>query len=222
MPTQQDRQDLEMITTGADGAAAHLVLAHGAGAPMQSPFMEAVATLMSARKVAVTRFHFAYMAKFVADGKRRPPPRVESLTETVRDVVLRMHSHLEKSQSLFVGGKSMGGRVASLIADDLYQQELCRGIVCLGYPFHPSGKPETLRTAHLEAIKTPMLIIQGTRDALGNHDEVGGYHLSPSITLSWIADGDHDLKPRKKSGRTQAQNLEQAADAAAHWILAWT
>jgi predicted alpha/beta-hydrolase family hydrolase len=103
----------------------------------------------------------------------------------------------------------MGGRIASMIADEVG----AAGVLCLGYPFHPPGKPERLRTAHLETLKTPTLIVQGTRDRLGTEEEVATYALSPSIEVAWMGDGDHSFKPRKKSGRTLEQNLEAAADA---------
>jgi hypothetical protein len=105
----------------------------------------------------------------------------------------------------------MGGRIASLIADDLGVD----GLLCLGYPFHPPGRPERTRTAHLETLRTPTLICQGERDPFGSRDEVGGYRLSGSIRLVWIADGEHSFRPRKASGRTWEQNLDAAARAAA-------
>ena len=110
----------------------------------------------------------------------------------------------------------MGGRIASLVADEVKAD----GLVCLGYPFHPPGKPESLRTSHLETLKTKTLIIQGTRDALGSADEVEGYALSPSIAVHWVGDGDHSLKPRKSSGRTLEQNMEEAIDQAARFAAA--
>ena len=87
------------------------------------------------------------------------------------------------------------------------------GLVCLGYPFHPPGKPERLRTQHLEALETPTLIVQGARDSFGTAEEVASYSLSPSIEVVWMEDGDHSFKPRKRSGRTHDDNLRAAADA---------
>ncbi len=109
-------------------------------------------------------------------------------------------------ERLVIGGKSLGGRIASMVADEAG----VRGLVCLGYPFHPPGKPEQLRTEHLQMLRTPALIVQGTRDALGSREEVAGYRLSPSIRIAWIEEGDHSFKPRKSSGRTEAQNLSEA------------
>ena len=115
---------------------------------------------------------------------------------------------------LVLGSKSMGGRVASLIADELG----VRGLVCLGYPFHPAGRPERTRTAHLAALATPALIVQGERDALGGRAEVAGYALSPSICLAWRADGDHSFKPRRASGHTEHQAWEEGIAAVAAFL----
>ena len=92
------------------------------------------------------------------------------------------------------------------------------GLICFGYPFHPPGKPETLRIAHLKPLRTPALFVQGTRDALGSRDEVARLELSGQIAFEWIEDGDHSLKPRRASGRTERQNLEQAIEAAARFL----
>lgn len=116
---------------------------------------------------------------------------------------------------VFIGGKSMGGRIASLIVDDLIASDSARGLVCLGYPFHPPGKPERLRTAHLETLRAPALICQGERDPFGTRDEVAAYPLSDAVAIEWLGDGNHDLAPRKSSGRSAAQNWSQAVDATA-------
>jgi hypothetical protein len=116
---------------------------------------------------------------------------------------------------LFIGGKSLGGRVASLAADELYSAGHNDGLVCLGYPFHPPDKPGNLRTAHLEELRCPTLIVQGERDPFGSRAEVESYRLSPAIQFAWAGDGDHDLGPRGDSGFTRAGNLALAADALA-------
>ena len=188
------------------GGTPRLLLAHGAGAPMDSPFMNAIADSVAAAGIEVIRFEFEYMAKRREDGTRRGPDRAPKLIARFEEVL----SLVGPAAEVVIGGKSMGGRIASMIADEVG----AAGVVCLGYPFHPSGKPERLRTAHLETLKTPTLIVQGTRDRLGSEEEVAAYTLSPSIELAWMADGDHSFKPRKKSGRTAEQNLEAAADAA--------
>jgi predicted alpha/beta-hydrolase family hydrolase len=111
---------------------------------------------------------------------------------------------------LVVGGKSMGGRVASMVSDQLLAAGKIVGLLCLGYPFHPPGRPEQLRTAHLEALRTPALICQGTRDPFGTREEVAGYALSEQIELFWVEDGDHDLKPRKAVTRLSAAEARAA------------
>jgi uncharacterized protein len=125
---------------------------------------------------------------------------------------------LKAKGKLIVGGKSMGGRVASMVADEMHAAGKIAGLVCLGYPFHPMGKPEQLRTKHLEKLKCPALIIQGTRDIMGARDEVAGYKLSKAIEILWLEDGDHDLKPRKAvSGFTAAGHMKTMAARVAEW-----
>jgi predicted alpha/beta-hydrolase family hydrolase len=200
----------ELLEDGPPGAACTVVLAHGAGAPMDSPFMEAFAKGLSARGHRVLRFEFPYMAARRSGG-RRPPDREEILLGTWRTVIAAL-----RPTRLVIGGKSMGGRMASRVAD----AEQVAGLLCLGYPFHPPGKPDRLRIDHLSALSTPGLIVQGTRDPFGRPEEVSTYPLPPSIRMVWITDGDHDLRPRKSSGRTVSQNWEEAVDAAATFVAA--
>jgi len=182
-----------------------LVLAHGAGAPMDSPFMTAYAAGVARQGIRVVRFEFPYMQRRRAEGTKRPPDRSPKLEAAWHEVIDDLRSDLARGGKLIVGGKSMGGRIASLIADAAGVD----GLVCLGYPFHPPGKPEKTRTEHLAALKTPTLIVQGTRDTLGTFDDVQGYELSAAIRLCWLEDGDHSFKPRKKSGRSEAQNWDE-------------
>jgi len=198
---------------GPPAAKCHLLLAHGAGAPMTSPFLETMTRLLTERGLAVSRFEFAYMAARREDGKRRPPPKAERLVDEYVAAVATLRSRLPAGQALLIGGKSMGGRVASLAADTLFDDGAIAGLVCLGYPFHPPGKPDNLRTAHLQDLQCPALIVQGERDPFGNRAEVEGYKLAPAIRLHWAGDGDHDLGPRGGSGITRAGNLAAAADA---------
>lgn len=199
-------------------ASAHLLLAHGAGASAASPFLEKAADLMAARGLAVSRFDFAYMAARAATGKRRPPPRADTLISEYVAAVAALRAGLPKDTRLVIGGKSMGGRVASLVADQLHAQGSIVGLVCLGYPFHPPQKPEQLRTAHLAGLACPTLIVQGERDPFGTRAEVAGYALSAAIRFTWIGDGDHDLGPRGGSGFTRNGNLAAAADAVAAFV----
>lgn len=174
---------------------------------MDSPFMNVIAEGLAARGLRCVRFEFPYMVARRQDGRRRPPDAEGRLLATWREVVRTVGS----PERLIIGGKSMGGRMASLIADELG----VAGLVCLGYPFHPAGRPERLRTAHLEQLRTPALIVQGERDALGSRDDVAGYRLARGIRIVWAPDGDHDLRPRRASGASHGENLALAVAAVA-------
>ncbi len=195
---------------GPADARATVLLAHGAGAPMDSNWMNAVAAALAAEGFRVARFEFAYMAGRRAGAGKKPPPKAEKVMEEYRNAV----AALDAQTPLIIGGKSMGGRVASMVADELHAAGQVAGLLCLGYPFHPPGKPEKLRTAHLADMTTPALICQGARDPFGSEEEAGGFTLSPSIELRWFADGDHDLKPRKASGLTLDGHIATMARAA--------
>ena len=177
--------------------------------------MESIAELLVARGFAVTRFEFAYMASRRTGGSRRPPPRAEALIEEYRALVHKLREDAPAKQRILIGGKSLGGRVASLLADEQYEAGEIAGLVCLGYPFHPPGKPDQLRTAHLETLRAPALIVQGERDPFGSRAEVEALVLSKKIGFQWIGDGDHDFGPRGQSGFTRKGNLAAAADAVA-------
>jgi len=192
------------IDDGPSDAPVTLVLAHGAGAPMDSPFMDAFATGLAAAGLRIVRFEFPYMAAR-HEGRRPGPDRERVLLDTWRAVV----ASLASARTLVIGGKSMGGRMASMVADELG----VAGLVCLGYPFHAPGRPDRPRIAHLQALVTPALIVQGTRDPFGSPEDVAGYGLSNSIALHWLPDGDHDFKPRSGSGRTQKQNWDEGISA---------
>jgi predicted alpha/beta-hydrolase family hydrolase len=205
----------KFLTEGPSDAARNLLLAHGAGAPMTSPFLETITRLLVERGLRVSRFEFPYMAARREGGKRRPPPKAERLVDDYAEAVAALAATLPPDQALLIGGKSMGGRVASLVADRLFAERRIAGLVCLGYPFHPPGAPAKLRTAHLETMRCPTLIVQGERDPFGTRGEVESYKLAPSIAFHWAPDGDHDLGPRRVSGFTRAGNLAAAADAVA-------
>lgn len=197
------------LTAGPVRARTCLILAPGAGAPATSPWMERVSDLLSDAGLRVLRFDFAYMAARAA-GVRRPPSRAEALVSEYEAAVEAARAELRSGQRLVVGGKSLGGRVASLAAQSLFDRRRISGLVCLGYPFHPPEKPEQLRTRHLAALTCPTLILQGERDPFGVPSEVAGYGLAPAIAVHWLRDGDHDLKPRKSSGATLESNLSEA------------
>ena len=204
-----------ILESGRQNASCRLILAHGAGVGITSPFLETMAELISGHGIAVTRFEFDYMAARRNGGSKRPPPRAEVLTSEYRDLVRSVAERRPRGQKLLIGGKSLGGRVASMIADELYEHGDITGLVCLGYPFHPPAKPDQLRTAHLAGLQCPALIVQGERDPFGNRAEIEALPLSQSIAFTWIGDGDHDLRPRAGSGFTRAGNLATAADAVA-------
>jgi uncharacterized protein len=191
-----------------------ILLAHGAGGPMDSPVMTAAAKALADRGLRVARFDFEYMAARRRSPGRKPPPRAEKLCPEYLAAI----DALKAKGPLIIGGKSMGGRIASMIADDLHANGRIAGLLCLGYPFHPPGKPEQLRTAHLTGMKTPALIVQGTRDPFGNRQEVSTYALSQTIEIVWLEDGDHDLKPRKRvSGFSADDHLRTLGETASAW-----
>lgn len=181
--------------------------------------MDSVAMTASAKALAdsglrVARFEFDYMAARRSGASRKPPPRADLLKAEYIAAV----DALERKGPLIIGGKSMGGRVASMVADELYASGRVAGLLCLGYPFHPPGKPDQLRTQHLAALQVPTLIVQGTRDLFGSGQDVSSYSLSKKIEILWLEDGDHDLKPRRTvSGYSAADHLKTLGQSAAAW-----
>ncbi|WP_370525747.1 alpha/beta family hydrolase [Synechococcus sp. CBW1004] len=234
------------LIDGPADAPATLLLAHGAGAPMDSPFMAAIATGLAERGWRVVRFEFPYMARARLTGRRAGPDRLPKLLEAFRQQVA-----LEgNARPLILGGKSMGGRVASLLLDELASADTAAsdhltghpigmdpitdspiagsliagsgiagsriadsriaGGLCLGYPFHPPGRPEQLRTEHLQTLRTETLILQGERDPFGRREEVEGYALSPRVHIQWLPHGDHSFTPTRRSGLSEADNWNAA------------
>ena len=169
---------------------------------MDSAFMNRVAQGVAASGVRVIRFEFPYMQRRRESGKRGAPDPAPVLIQHFRETIERHGG----GRKIVIGGKSMGGRIASMVADEAG----VLGLVCLGYPFHPPGQPEKTRTKHLESLRTPTLILQGTRDSFGGPDDVRRYKLSTSIRIEWIEDGDHSFKPRARSSHTEADNLHGA------------
>jgi uncharacterized protein len=202
----------ELLVDGASGAPLTLVLAHGAGAPMDSPFMATIAHALAGDDLRVVRFEFPYMRARREGRGRTAPDREPVLLDAWREVI----ASLGGGGQLAIGGKSLGGRIASMVADEAQ----VRGLVCLGYPFHPPGKPPGARLKHLKTLRTPALIVQGTRDSFGNRSEVEDYELSRQIRVAWMEDGDHSFKPRARSGRTEAQNLAVAVEAVRDFLEA--
>lgn len=177
-----------------------LLLAHGAGAGMDTDFMNGVAEGVSSHGVQVIRFEFPYMVKRRLEGKKSPPNRLPVLQSSFLEQIEAIEG------TVVIGGKSMGGRVATTI---LESSTAIAGIV-LGYPFHPPGKPEKLRIEHFAGITKPLLVLQGVRDPFGKQSEDPAKWLPESATLTWIPDGEHSFKPRKSSGRTLEDNIQFA------------
>lgn len=191
-------------------ARATIVLAHGAGAPMDTPYMTTIAEGLAGAGFRVVRFEFAYMAKRREDGKRRGPDRMPVLLARWTEV---LDETGPSEVPVFIGGKSMGGRSAAMFAAEPDNQARIAGVLCLGYPFHPPGKPEKTRLEPLRAAVKPTLILQGERDPFGKPDEVADYRLKPPVQVNWIPDGDHSFVPRKRSGYTEQQTLGEAVNA---------
>jgi hypothetical protein len=207
-------EKMMFLFDGPEQAKYTLLLAHGAGAPMDSAAMTGAAQALANADFRVARFEFAYMASRRTSASRKPPPRAETLEPEYIAAI----DAFDAKGPLIIGGKSMGGRVASMIADRLHASGRIAGLLCLGYPFHPVGKPEQLRTAHLAGMRTPALIAQGTRDPFGSREEVAGYTLAKTIEILWLEDGDHDLRPRKSvSGFSAADHLKTVAAKASAW-----
>ncbi|WP_417850217.1 alpha/beta fold hydrolase [Thalassoglobus sp.] len=187
-----------------------VILTHGAGESSESTFLSYFTAGLVNLHYKVVRFDFPYMEERSRTGRKRPPDREAILRETYLAVLDAIQ--IEK---VAIGGKSMGGRIASLIADESRAQ----GLVCLGYPFHPSGKPEKLRTEHLAEIQTPTLIVQGENDPFGRKDEVEGYQLSENIQVHWSPDGDHSFRPKRRSDREFDQNMKNAMRAIERFLF---
>lgn len=172
---------------------------------MESDFMEKITIDLAAIGLQVIRFEFPYMVKSRSDGKRRPPDRMPKLLDAFQALI---DQYSADDLPLYLAGKSMGGRVATMLMGN----SAVDAAFVFGYPFHPRGKPQQLRTEHLLELDKVLLIFQGERDPMGSFPEVKEYNLPDSIQLHWLTDGDHDLKPRKASGVTQDENLARVVE----------
>ncbi len=204
-----------LLFDGPDDAPLTVALAHGAGAPMDSPFMAAFAEGLAAEGFRAARFEFPYMQERRKTGSKKPPDRATVLMDTWRAVIGELGG-----DNLVIGGKSMGGRIATMIAAEMEDAGTgVRGLVALGYPFHGPGKPMNPdRLTHLENLKTPSLFCQGARDTLGSREDAETYTLSPAIAFHWLDDGDHGFKPRKASGLTEDGNWDSAISAIVRFL----
>jgi len=204
------QKNLKMYGTATRGT---VILAHGAGAGMDSAFMVYFAEGIAKAGFKCCLFDFPYMAKRMEDGKKRPPDRAPKLAEVYKEVITDCHA----GGPLYIGGKSMGGRIASMIlAED---PQLADGLILLGYPFAPPGKPENIRVEHFPALMKPTLIVQGERDVFGGKVFVESLSLPDHFRLKWVPDGDHGFKPRKASGYTETENWDAALACVTDYAL---
>lgn len=189
-----------LINTAA-AAKARLLLAHGAGAGADSGFMHQLAQQLTEHNIEVWRFNFAYMQRFIDTGKRSLPAKMPLLQAEFSQQINNSPADLP----LFIGGKSMGGRVASMLS----QHSKVKAVCAFGYPFH-APKKLNWRTEHFTTLASPLFIAQGERDSFGTKDELAAMQW-PNVAMHWLTDGDHDFKPRVKSGLTQQQLIAAAA-----------
>lgn len=205
--------DHSVLYTPAARANAVIVLAHGAGAAMDSPFMNTLANALAQQQFDVARFEFPYMQDRRHTGVKKPPNRMPVLVEHWARVLCDLAAH--STLPVIIGGKSMGGRAATMLLSDLDGELMTRrrllGGVCFGYPFHPPGKPETLRVDHLQKLPLPLVIFQGERDPFGKPEEVAGYSLDSHVRVHWLSAADHDFKPLRRSGQTQDTVIDRVA-----------
>ena len=205
---------MEFQLNGDQPGRVTILLAHGAGAAMDTPWMTAVAEGLAASGFRVARFEFSYMAARRVGGSKRPPGKAEKY---IPEYIAAIEA-LPGDGPVVIGGKSMGGRVASLCAQALFDAGRIQGLLCLGFPFHAPNKPEKTRIEQFATMTCPTLICQGTRDPFGTQEEVAEYALAPDVTLRWLADGDHDMKPRKRvTGLGLQDHLNTVVDHIAAW-----
>jgi len=196
-------------------AVANLVLAHGAGAGQEHPWMSGLAAGLAARGVRVLTFNFPYV-----EAGRRTPDRSDVLLACFRAALAHARRELPPEGSLLIGGKSLGGRMASHLASE--HEQGVTGLVCLGYPLHPPGRPDQLRVQHLPSIAVPTLIVQGSRDAFGSPEELQRHlaAMAAKVTLEIIEGGDHSFKQAKKIAPDPETTRTQVLDAVLRWIRA--
>jgi predicted alpha/beta-hydrolase family hydrolase len=196
-----------------------LILAHGAGAPADSPFMTSLAGFLAQEGVTTVRFEFPYMQKRREDGRKRPPDRQPVLLACFSEVIDQVAADAGEGARLFIGGKSMGGRMATVLAASESCPAVIAGVACFGYPFHPPGKPEKMRTEHFDQLGCPLFIAQGNRDPFGKREEFeGGLPGGSKVAIHWLEGGNHDLKPLVKQQLEADALIHQAAVEAARFM----
>ena len=211
-----DEQTTALVyAAGEPRAGAALILGHGAGADQHSPFMTGFARALAARGLDLITFNFLY-----TERKRRMPDRAPVLEATYRAVIEAVRDRVDSARdALFIGGKSMGGRIATQVAATDAALPLA-GLVLLGYPLHPPGRPDRLRDAHLPAVARRMLFVQGTRDGFGTPDELKPIlaRVAPRPTLHEVSGGDHSFKLSGRDAARQAALYEEIQGAIVAWI----
>lgn len=203
---------MPVIWSGPQDAQSLFIFAHGSGAPMDTDFMNYFAESLGQKNIRILRFEFPYMALRREGHGKRPPNTQKILLESWCSIVEECRYSF--NGNVYIGGKSMGGRMASMIAD----QQNVSGLICLGYPFYAPGKQDKPRIEHLIHLKTRTIILQGERDTMGSKEAVSNYLLSEKIDIVWSPDGDHGLKPRKKSGFSEKDNFQLASNKIFHFI----
>ena len=208
--------DARRSVDSARSRPATLVLAHGAGAPQRHPFMVSFARALSERGIDVVTFNFLY-----TEQQRKVPDRMPQLVTCFRAIIGAARAHVPSARErLFIGGKSMGGRAATHVAADDPSLTIA-GIVLLGYPLHPPGRPDRTRDAHLPDVRRPMLFVQGSRDTFGTPSELKPIlaNLSPTPTLHHVEGGDHSFKLAGRDAKArQAAVYTEIQDTIADWI----
>ncbi|MBN1954180.1 MAG: hypothetical protein JW900_03925 [Anaerolineae bacterium] len=210
--TRLIRQSSEYLYNGPPDADVQLILAHGAGEAMDSELLTCIAERVAVHGIRVVRFEFPYMQRWRQDGRQRAPNSVNVLRESWLRV-LEAHGGGRRN---FIGGRSLGGRIAAQIAI----QSEARGLVCLDYPFHPRGKPQALRLKDLQEMTIPTLVLQGSRDVFGNREEVIQYPLSPQVNLVWLEGGDHAFRLSRGSDKIQLGHWEVAVETLVSFLVA--
>jgi len=220
LQTQQEHLELKdgrtvsalFYPAGEPRLQAGYVLGHGAGAGQTSPFIRDFASALANRGIDVLTFNFPYI-----EAKRRIPDRAEVLEACLEAAVGKLRELCRPEDRVFIGGKSMGGRIASQLA--ARQESIADGLILLGYPLHPPGKLDQLRTEHLSRLKLPVLIIQGTKDVFGTPDELKPWFAGPNVTIHPVEGGDHSFKIRKgASSRSQEEVYADIQDKIREWI----
>jgi hypothetical protein len=201
---------------GARGADRAVLLAHGAGADMHAVALTAFADALAAAKIPVLRFNFPYRS-----AGKKAPDRPAVLDTATRAAASELGKRAKlPPERLLLGGRSMGGRYASLAVGAADDPLPALGLLLLGYPLHPAGKPESLRVEHFPRIRVPVLFVSGTRDSLAGQSELKRYarRIKGPVAFHWIESADHGFRPLKASGMTVTTALAAASTAAVDWV----